>query len=220
MDKKYILFSILLLFVISMTVSAEYYNVPIKLGAHVVQNITLIPTDNAPSTILTNYPINNSPLKITQIDITHYVVSNPTDNVVSGYISIYDEDWDNYVETNIGQVDYKPTIAYDYGTYYTVNDLISRNLINDLFRRFPFIIPIFAIFIQTAVYIKERKYGYWKSLITVILFFAIMEIISKGSVNNSLMNAPYLFGAWALMNVIFLGNMYLNTNRTSNNIKW
>jgi len=186
-------------------VSGDYYNVPITLGANVVQNITLSPTLDPHLLQITQTPLNDSVLEITQISNNVYQVSNPTPNVVSGYIPIIDQDWDMYSQGTYPKITYGNTQSY-----YSVGDLLNRNFLEDMGVRFPYIIPLLCLFSQIFIYINDSQKSYWKSIISVALLLGVFTLLNSQMVILSLVNGWVATTALIFTNIIMIVDTFYN----------
>ena len=91
-------------------------------------------------------------------------------------------------------------------TYYSSQQVLEKSAFRDLFRRYPFLLPIFLMAIQVISYFNFRgqRAGYWRSLIPVILVIGASELLLNGVIINSFAQTPYLAGVWLIINGMML----------------
>lgn len=91
-------------------------------------------------------------------------------------------------------------------TYYSSQQVLEKSAFQDLFRRYPFLLPIFLMAMQIISYFNFRgqRAGYWRSLIPVILVIGASELLLNGVIINSFAQTPYLAGIWLILNGMML----------------
>jgi hypothetical protein len=132
-------------------------------------------------------------------DNTHVeiAITNPTNDMVyNAYVTL--TALSGFCPGYILSVDSQDSITY------SSEEVLNRNAIIDINKRFPYMIPIFLMSLQIMTFVSVGRGAYFQSAIVVVFMAGVLELLQQGLITSAFTNAYYLIPAFVFVNAMMI----------------